>query len=77
MRTSNRVRRNISLTLVIVGLICIVSRAWDVIVDPHSGKAWFDLCSIVFLTALCFDSYRIYRRRLARGILFGGVESKQ
>ncbi|MCM1142593.1 MAG: hypothetical protein NC453_28820 [Muribaculum sp.] len=68
---SNRVKRNISLTLMILGCICIVSRAFDVAAAPSSGKAWFDLCGIILLTYLCFDNYMIYRRRVKKGIIFG------
>ena len=71
MQISNRVKRNISLTLLVIGLICIASRIWDVALAPSSGRAWFDLFSIVVLTYLCFDNYLIYRRRVKKGIKFG------
>ena len=64
MRISNRVKRNISLTLSIVGFVCIASQIWDVALAPSSGRAWFDLFSKVLLTYLCFDNYLIYRRRV-------------
>ena len=60
MQISNRVKRNTSATLSIVGLVCIVSRIWDVALAPSSGRAWFDLFSIVVLTYICFDNYLIY-----------------
>lgn len=71
MQISNRVKRNTSLTLSIVGLVCIVSRVWDVTIAPSSGKAWFDLFGILLLTYLCFDNYIIYRRRVKQGINYG------
>lgn len=77
MRISNRVKRNISLTLSVLGVVCTISRAWDVVIDPHSGKAWFDLFGIIFLTGLCFDDFLMYRRRLAQGLLFGSTADKQ
>lgn len=70
MKISNRVKRNISFILIIVGIACIAARAWDVITDPSSGRAWFKLVSIVVLTYFCFNSFRIYRARLKNGILF-------
>ncbi|MBO4945628.1 MAG: hypothetical protein J6C91_10305 [Muribaculaceae bacterium] len=71
MKISNRVKRNISLTLTVVGIICIISRIWDVAIAPASGQAWFDLFSILVLTYICFDNYMIYRRRVKKGIIFG------
>ena len=71
MQISNRVKRNISLTLLVIGLICIAFRIWDVALAPSSGRAWFNLFSIVVLTYLCFDNYLIYRSRVKKGIKFG------
>lgn len=71
MQISNRIKRNISFTLSIIGLFCIASRLWTVFIAPSSGRAWFDLCSIILLTYICFDNYMIYRRRLRNGIKFG------
>ena len=68
MQISNRVKRNISLTLSIVGLVGIASRILDVTLAPSSGRAWFDLFSIIVLTYLCFDNYLIYRRRVKKDI---------
>lgn len=71
MMVSNRVKRNISGTLLIVGILCIIARIWDVAVSPKSGQAWFDLFGIIVLTYLCFDNFCIYRRRVKKGIKFG------
>lgn len=71
MKISNRVKRNISLTLVIVGCAIFIARLIQVIETPSSGRAWFELFSICVLTYICFDSFSIYRRRVKRGILFG------
>lgn len=71
MQISNRVKRNIFLTLLIVGLASIAARIWDVAMAPSSGRAWFDLAGIVVITYLCFDNYMIYRRRVRHGIKFG------
>ncbi len=71
MKISNRVKRNISLTLVVIGVTCIISCLWDIIINPTSGKAWFDLARIALLTYLCFDRFRVLQRRVKSGIIFG------
>lgn len=71
MQLSNRVKLNISAILSIVGLVCIVSRIWNVVLAPSSGRAWFELFSIVVLTYICFNNFFIYRRRIKKGIKFG------
>ena len=68
---SNRVKRNASATLLVVGILCTMARVWGVIVTPKSGYAWFELFGIMVLTYLCFDNYCIYRRRVKNGIKFG------
>lgn len=60
---NNRVKRNISATLSVVGILCIIVRICNVFMEPKSGMAWFELCGIILLTYLCFDNYMIYRRR--------------
>ena len=71
MQVSNRVKRNISFTLLVVGLLCVAARIWDVAIATSSGRAWFNLFSIVVLTYICFDNFLIYRRRVKKGIKFG------
>lgn len=71
IRISNRVNRNISAACFVIGILCTIGRTWDVIVNPDSGKAWFQLCGIVFITIMCFDSFWTYRKRVKRGIKFG------
>lgn len=68
---SNQVKRNISATLLVIGIISIIARIWDVLIEPKSGMAWFELAGIILLTYLCFDNYMIYRRRIKNGIKFG------
>lgn len=74
MIISNRVKRNISFTLMLVGVACIIARTVGVITDPHSGKAWLGLCAMLLLTYCCFDSFLIYRRRIKDNILFGSKQ---
>lgn len=70
MKVSNRVKRNLSFSLFIVGIFCIIARAWEVVLTPSSGKAWFELCGIILLTYICFDNFRILQKRVKAGILF-------
>lgn len=71
MRISNRVRRNVAFTLLLVGITCIIARAWQVVIDPSSGSAWFQLVGIIILTYICFDRFRELNNRVKQGILFG------
>lgn len=66
MQISNKVKRNISGSLSILGLAIIVCRIWGVALAPSSGRAWFDLFSIIILTYLCFDNYLRYSRRVKK-----------
>ena len=61
---SNRVKRNISATLLVVGILCVVARAWNLAMTPKSGYAWFETGGMALLTYICLDNYLIYRRRV-------------
>ena len=63
---SNQVKRNISATLLVIGIICIIARIWGVLIEPKSGMAWFELAGIILITYLCFDNFMIYRRRVKK-----------
>ncbi len=71
MKISNRVKRNISGVLIAVGILAISLASWKVAENPSSGKAWFELGSIILLTYLQFDSFRSYQKLLNEGILIG------
>ncbi len=72
MKISNRVKRNISFTLFVVGLFCMAARSVNVLQTPASIMAWSEFAGITFLTwCICFDKFLIYRRRVKNGILFG------
>lgn len=75
MKISNRVKRNITFALTIVGVVCIVARTWGVILAPSSRQAWFELVSILFLTFLCFSDFLSYSRRVKKGVMFGSEQS--
>lgn len=59
---SNRTKRNIAIVATITGIIVAIARGWQVALNPTSGLAWFEFCSIAFLTGLCIDSVIRYHR---------------
>lgn len=67
---SNRVKRNIWLTLTIMSGIAVIDRA--VRVATGSGE-WWNLVSAIIITALCAKFYICYRKQVKRGNLFGRV----
>lgn len=71
MKISNRVKRNIAFVLLLVGITCIIAQAWDVIVNPTSGRAWFELFGITVMTYYCLNRLQDLQNRLKRGIKFG------
>lgn len=71
MRISNKVRRNISFTLFLLGISIIIARTLQVVENPSSGSAWFKLCGIIVLTFICFERFRELKQLVDKGILFG------
>lgn len=71
MKISNRVKRNISFAILLLGIVCIIARAWEIFMDPSSGRAWFDLFSITFLTCFCFGRFRELQKLVNEGVKFG------
>lgn len=68
---SNQVKRNISGILLVVGILCVIARGWNLAMNPASGYAWFETGSMSLLTYLCLDNFIIYYRRVKKGIKFG------
>lgn len=67
---SNKVRRNIWLSLAILSLGTIVDRA----IRVSDGTAeWWNLASAIVITALCIKFYLCYRRQVKEGNIFGKV----
>ncbi|MBD5175050.1 MAG: hypothetical protein HDT06_04455 [Bacteroidales bacterium] len=64
MKISLRVKRNISFSLMMLGVLCSLARGWDLAMNLTSGRAWFDFCGMLLLTYLCFDNFRDYCRRI-------------
>ncbi|MBD5287334.1 MAG: hypothetical protein HDS27_07395 [Bacteroides sp.] len=71
MKISNRVKRNISFTLLLVGTVCSVAWGWVVAMDPSSVRAWFELGGMIFLTSFSFSSYLEFRNLLKQGVMWG------
>ncbi len=68
---SNKVKRNIWLTLAIISLIVIVDRTIRLI---DGSIEWWCLVSAVIITVLCTRFYLSYRRQVKDGNLFGKVD---
>lgn len=67
---SNRVKRNIWLTLAILSLMAVVDR----IIGMADGTSeWWHLACNAVTTALCFKFYLCYRRQVKNGNLFEKV----
>lgn len=64
MKISNRVKRNIALALLVIGLGCTIARVWQLLMEPASGKAWLELAAILVPTYFCFDRVKILQRRM-------------
>lgn len=68
---SNRVKRNIWLTLAILSLGTVVERAIRV-ADGSIG--WWNLIASILITAFCTKFYLCYRRKVKEGILFSNMK---
>ena len=68
---SNKVKRNIWLTLAILSIIGIVDR---IIKFIDGSIEWWSLVSAVIITILCTRFYLSYRRQVREGNLFGKVD---
>lgn len=68
---SNKVKRNIWLTLAIMSVGCIIDRAIRVI---DGSVEWWNLVSAIVITALCAKFYFCYRKQVKHGNLFGRVK---
>lgn len=68
---SNKVKRNIWLTLAILSVGCIIDRAIRVM---DGFVEWWNLITAVVITAFCIKFYLCYRKQVKRGNLFGRVK---
>lgn len=68
---SNKVKRNVWLTLAIMSTACIADRAIRV---ADGSLEWWNLVIAVIITALCTKFYLCYRRQVREGNIFGRVD---
>ena len=68
---SNRVKRNIWLTLTIMSGLTVIDRAVRIV---NGSVEWWNLLSSIIITALCVKFYMCYRKQVKRGNLFGRVK---
>ncbi len=68
---SNRVKRNIWLTLTILSALTIIDCTVRVV---EGSVEWWNLLSAVIVTALCGKFFMCYRKQVKRGNLFGRVK---
>lgn len=68
---SNKVKRNIWLTLAILSVGCIIDRAIRVI---DGSVEWWNLLAAIVITAFCTKFYLCYRKQVKHGNLFGRVK---
>ena len=68
---SNRVKRNIWLTLTIMSGLTVIDRAVRIV---DGSVEWWSLLSSIIITALCAKFYMCYRKQVKRGNLFGRVK---
>lgn len=72
MAVSNRIKRNISFALTIVGCSIILARIIDPIMNQSiTGRDWFEIFGAIVITWCSFYNFNIYRKRVKDGIMFG------
>ena len=72
MAVSNRIKRNISFALTIVGCFIILARIIETIMNQTiTGWIWFEIFGALVITYCAFDNFNIYRIRVKDGIMFG------
>jgi len=68
---SNKVKRNIWLTLAILSVGCMIDRAIRVM---DGSAEWWDLAATIVITAFCTKFYLCYRKQVKQSNLFGHVK---
>ena len=68
---SNRVKRNIWLTLAILSGLAIIDRTIRIVMGELE---WWQLVSVIIITAFCIKFYLCYRKQVQRGNLYGRVK---
>lgn len=76
MKISNKVKKNISLALIIAGVIICVGCSLNIIMDYSSFNDFMQLCSAIGFTLIAYAYFSVYRERIKNGILFGNTSLK-
>lgn len=72
MAVSNRIKRNISLALTIMGCGIIIARLIDPVMSRSiTGKNLFEIFGATVITYCAFINFRNYRKRVKEGLMFG------
>lgn len=72
MAISNRVKRNISFCLTLLGCVIVLARViGPVMAGCIDVRGWFDIFGACVITYLAFDNFRIYSRRVKKNIRSG------
>lgn len=70
MAVSNRIKRNISFALTIVGCLIIIARIIDPIMNHAiTGKDWLKILGAIAITYCAYDNFKIYHKRVKDGII--------
>lgn len=70
---SNRVKKNIWGTLLVLGIFTVAAR----IIDVATGGKWWQLVSAIAITAIPLKAYVAYRKAVKDGNLAGKVSPFQ
>lgn len=73
MKISNKTKRNIFLTLMIIGVLNGIGCILDIILDGSSLNDWMKLCAVLIFTFIAFAYYQLFKKRIKRGFLFGNA----
>ena len=73
MKTSNKVKRNIFLILMIIGVLNCIGYTLNIIMEGSSVNDWMKLCVASGFTIISFAYYHVFNKRLKRGFIFGNT----
>ena len=73
MKTSNKVKRNIFLILMIIGVLNCIGYILNIIMEGSSVNDWMKLCAALGFTFIAFAYYHIFKKRIKRGFPFGNT----
>ena len=73
MKTSNKVKRNIFLILMIIGILNCIGYILNIIMEGSSVNDWMKLFVALGFTFIALAYYHVFNKRLKRGIIFGNT----